>query len=251
MTGTLTLEEVEASRRVTDASTVAAVRQVLRETRGWNYGDAKLAQENATELLMVLLDEYGAAAAAGAAAFAEDIWDASGGRGLAPVTIAATPTAAALRPDVSWAAKKLYGANIDPTNFQTRLKLLVDREVRRMSNETVTSLEEPRRAKQKVRYQRVPAATCCAFCSLIASRGAVFREADTAKTHAYCRCAVVPVLFEGTKQLTRIGSFDASGEFVDYDAGDHYEIYQAAAEKVGSRDVKALLAEMRKVGGIR
>lgn len=67
MTGTLTLEEVEASRRVTDASTVAAVRQVLRETRGWNYGDAKLAQENATELLMVLLDEYGAAAAAGAA----------------------------------------------------------------------------------------------------------------------------------------------------------------------------------------
>lgn len=139
----------------------------------------------------------------------------------------------------------------------------------------------------RVGYARVPRAGCCAFCGLLASRGAVYNSAESAggvtgrgvdasvtsgkrggqgkgvkargtrelqaSYHDMCRCAVVPV-FPG-----------ADNAYVEYTTKFFDEKYaEAIGEKLsdyskrnpdgpqfGSRDLKTTLANWRKENGTK
>lgn len=96
----------------------------------------------------------------------------------------------------------------------------------------VEQRKELRRYKGgNVTYMRVPSADChCAFCLMMASRGAVYKTLESAggggdenKYHLHCRCSVVPVpkndpLIEG------------------YSTDDYEDMYYGAREKWEHKD---------------
>lgn len=57
----------------------------------------------------------------------------------------------------------------------------------------------------RVGWARIPQPGCCAFCALLASRGAVYSSAETAGLgnayHKFCRCVPVPVFPGGDNAL--------------------------------------------------
>lgn len=61
-----------------------------------------------------------------------------------------------------------------------------------------TILETARRDPQARRWQRVTGSDACAFCAMLASRGAVFRTEEVAgfESHDHCACSV-EVAYEG------------------------------------------------------
>lgn len=70
-----------------------------------------------------------------------------------------------------------------------------------------------RRDPEKPRYAVVPGGTCCMFCAMLASRGAVYSEAEFAEAlHPHCGCVAVP---------TWTGRVDVDG----YDPDAYYERY--------------------------
>lgn len=91
-------------------------------------------------------------------------------------------------------------------------------------------------------WARVPTGPkTCAFCLMLASRGAVYRNADTAGRmnhyHADCDCQPTPVFGN-----------DAYPDGYDPDA--LYRRYQDAREAGSGHDTKAVLAELRQREGI-
>lgn len=91
-------------------------------------------------------------------------------------------------------------------------------------------------------WARVPSgAQPCAFCLMLASRGAVYRSAETAgdgsEYHGDCRC--VP-------ELVR----DESDYPAGYDPDGLYEQYQAGRSAAGSGDTSAILSAIRQQSGI-
>lgn len=102
--------------------------------------------------------------------------------------------------------------------------------------------------RERPRYARHASANACAFCALLATRGAEYRTEESAtrvvlqrrrskrklgeKYHDNCRCAVVPVW--GSKTY----------EEAPYVA-NWREAYYAATEQVGTKDLSKILSLMR------
>lgn len=86
----------------------------------------------------------------------------------------------------------------------------------------------------RVRWARVPKGKTCAFCRMLASRGAVYTSRDTAdggRYHAHCDCTPV---------LVRDGRGWPSG----YSPDRYRAEYDAAVRRAGG-DERAVLADMR------
>jgi len=68
------------------------------------------------------------------------------------------------------------------------------------------------RDRTKVAYARVPSAGCCAFCAMLASRGAAYTSEESAgdgdKYHSFCRCVATPV-WEGQRPPYDVARFEA------------------------------------------
>lgn len=97
-----------------------------------------------------------------------------------------------------------------------------------------------RRDRVKVGYARIPKSGCCAFCALLASRGAVYHSEGSGgsqglgdRFHDYCRCVVTPV-FTG-----------------DTIAEETAEKYMDMYPGVGSGGTKGALADMRETYDIK
>lgn len=124
-------------------------------------------------------------------------------------------------------------------------------------------------------YQRVPRAGCCAFCGLLASRGAAYRSASSAgavqgrgvdasdtagkaggqgkgvqargsqaigdRFHDFCRCVVAPKFY------------DADNDYLDYVEKYFSDQYGDVAAENGNnaRDLKLTLANWRKEFGTK
>lgn len=82
------------------------------------------------------------------------------------------------------------------------------------------------------RWARVPHGKSCAFCMLVAGRGAVYRSEATAlrSFHDGCNCTPEPVW---------------KGGELSYDPGDYRRLYSAARRDAKSGDLKKILAQMR------
>lgn len=195
-----------------------------------------------------LVQQYGDVAAMLAADLYADLRDLSldGPRGsFSPLLASGTETAQVLA-GVGYAAKPLYGANPDPIATASRLTAVADRLIKGQARDTLVdnTVADP----AKPRYARVPTgARTCAFCLLLASRGAVYASADTAgdgrKYHHDCDCVPTPIF--GELDLARLKR-DAS-----YDPDEFLGVYTQAKRDVGSADTSKVLAAIRANEGVR
>lgn len=200
--------------------------------------DADATRDALLEAVPLLVAAYGGVAATVAADFYEEMRDAAGAPGrYTPVPVAAfdlDDLAARIR----WSVGPLYSGNPDPDAALGRLETHVDEFTLQQGRETIA--ESVARDPAGPRWARVPLGDTCSFCITLASRGAVYRSAESAgegrKFHGKCDCQATPVwpnepLPEG------------------YDPDALYEQYNAAAKAAGTGRLKPILAEMRKQSG--
>lgn len=106
------------------------------------------------------------------------------------------------------------------------------------SRDTVTGNVDRERSEGKTNlgFARVPRSGCCAFCALLASRGAVYTSRRTAgevdKYHDFCRCTVAPA---------------ERGEDLPYDLQKYRDLYYS----VEYDGTKGTLANMRAAHGLK
>lgn len=213
-------------------------------------GEAAVRERLLEELLPVA-----AAAALDAASYAADFYDgvreASVGSRLGALPEPGSNPAAtgeAMRAFAGQAASK------GREWLASRLAERIDWEVRSAALRCVAA--NGSRDPMDVRYARVPSEPDpCWFCCLVASNGFFYKGADTARTHAHCKCAVVP----GFRGETRVEG---------YDPDEYYALWSKAMdegvtsyEKLNEMSAKAKRrrrspesasdAEIRKYGELR
>lgn len=185
-----------------------------------------------------LVERYGDAAAVAAADWYDELREAAGapGRFRAVMADPAPPEQAAAV--ARWAADPLFAAEPDQDAALRHLAGGVQRLVLQPARETIANSVD--RDPADARWARVPSgATTCAFCRLLASRGAVYHSEETAgglanSYHSKCDCVPTPIW---------------PGESEPYDVDALLEEYTAARAQAGG-DLKAILAQMRKDLGI-
>lgn len=148
------------------------------------------AREALQDVLPVLVDTYGSAAAALAADWYDDVrLDAGvGGRFFAvPAEVVDTGADVLAR----WGIAPLFGAEPDWDAAKSLIAGGLQRRIANASRETVahSAIQDPGAAG----WQRVGDGSSCAFCRTLISRGAVYAE-STAQfaSHDYCGCAAAP-----------------------------------------------------------
>lgn len=119
-------------------------------------------------------------------------------RGAAGITAPFTPRPAPPPPPgqvaqtVDWATQSLWSATPDVKAAETNLVTSTERLVLDIGRQTITeNVGRDRRARG---WARVTEPGACAFCLMLATRGAVYKE-QTAdfRTHTNCRCHAEPV----------------------------------------------------------
>lgn len=236
----------EHQRRVGDIVTVAT-EELLAALREFDLDDAARAQAQITELLPLIGNDYADMTAVASGDWYEDLRaDAVGGRYTA--RLADPPREGQYRALAGWAAQPLWERG-DALLLISRLSGGLQRLIRQSGRETIIENAERDPALQdaEVRYRRAASAGACAFCAMLATRGAVYHEDQVEasltgrrwkfKAHDYCNCEPVPV-FPGDDLETPSWY------------GDYESAYAAAVAAVGNRsDTKAILAAMREVLG--
>lgn len=236
----------EHKRRVTDITTLA-VDELVSLFREFSLDDAARAQAQMIELLPLLGDEYADMISVASGDWYEDLRaEAVGGRYTA--RLADPPRDGQYRALAGWAAQPLY-ENGDTLLVLSRLTGGLQRLIRQSGRETIieNADSDPVNADSEVRYRRATAAGACAFCAMLATRGAVYHDEQVEtnitgrrwkfKAHDFCNCEPVPV-FPGDDMET-------PSWYADYESA-----YKAAVQRVGnSADTKAILAAMREILG--
>lgn len=185
-----------------------------------------------------LVGLYGDAAALGAADWYEELRESAGARGRFRARMADPAPAGQARAVARWAVGPLFGAEPDSAKALEHLSGGVQRLVLQPARQTIADNVD--RDPADARWARVPSgATTCAFCRLLASRGAVYHSEESAggmanEYHSKCDCVPTPVW---------------PGEQEPYDVDALVEEYTAAREQAGG-DPKAILAQMRRDLGI-
>jgi hypothetical protein len=137
---------------------------------------------------------------------------------------------------VRYAAGHLF--TDDPTQGLALLSGALQRYVLYSTRDTVA--RNVQRDPRRPRFGRIPSgAKTCAFCTLMASRGFVYLNRETAGLHKDyhddCDCQIVA---EWDRDQHHIAG---------YDPDRMYDLYQQAAAATRSSDPKVILAEMRRM----
>ncbi|MGO3147092.1 MAG: hypothetical protein ACTIJ6_05365 [Leucobacter sp.] len=123
-----------------------------------------------------LLSPYITASGELAAVLFEDLRSEAARRGtFYAASVDSVPAPARVEALSRWAVAPLANETLDSTAF-TRLSGSAARMIMDSSRNTV----ELNGARERVGFQRMPRAGCCAFCGLLASRGAVYRSEASA-----------------------------------------------------------------------
>lgn len=229
---------VDQQRQVVSDVVTLATSDLVTAWGSFDTADARGTQQALTATVTDLSDAYGGALAGVTADWYDEV------RADAPVRGAYTAAPGELSPAVQidalagWAVGPLFAAEPDADLALARAAGGLQRMVANTARSTV--LTNLRSDPQGDRWYRGTSAKPCAFCSMLASRGDVYRSESTAdfKAHNHCHCIAVP-LFRG--ESVELPSY--------YD--DFAKAYTQAVERVGSASMKPVLAEMRTILGVR
>lgn len=149
------------------------------------------------EVFPDLVATYGVAAGAIAADFYDELRDEAGARGRFSALAAPTPSSEALTASTRWALGGLFRG--DPAASLSALMGSLDRGVKHAGRDTIAG--SAARDPAKALWARVPSGKGCAFCLMLASRGAVYGSKASAggmkDYHDHCGCQPVPVWHPG------------------------------------------------------
>lgn len=175
-----------------------------------------------TAMVKAIVSRYGQASAAGALDYYQRERQTASVPGRAPLNLAPSPADATIESAISWATTDLYGP-VSPavtSAAMTKLDEAVTQLVLNQSRDTIIgAVQQDKYARA---WARVTEPGACSFCLMLATRGAVYRDARAAgkgskgrsgqsfsgggldfKVHDNCRCHVEPVfgVYEPTAQV--------------------------------------------------
>ena len=171
------------------------------------------------EAVRALVDRYGATSAALAVSFYEAERAAAGAAGRFTTAPAGSPPAEQIAAGLRWATKDLWPRDeaVATVAQQEPLDVRIEQAMKKAEMVTQKLVADQGRdtVRQAVRqdagavaYARAAALGGCSFCKLMASRGAVYKNAQTAgreaderftgeasvvKFHNNCHCTIIPV----------------------------------------------------------
>jgi hypothetical protein len=166
-------------------------------------------------------------------------------RELAPVTsryraqMADLPEGERVNARGRWAIGGLFGPEANPAGVLALLGGLTDELVKQPGRDSIAlaCALDP----EKPRWARVPVGKTCAFCLMLASRGAVYESKAAArgkrgKYHGDCDCTPTP-------------TFTGDDLPDDYDPDSLYAKYAEARSEAGPESSKAILSRLRQQEG--
>lgn len=216
---------------------------VLRDLAAWwttvEHLPPSELQAEARAFLPVLVGAYSEVSATAAADFYESARAASGARGAFTAALSEFDAPLAMRRRVSWATSPLFDG--DAESALARMSAAADKTALQGGRETV--MLNAKRDQAKPRFARVPVGKTCAWCLMLASRGAAYRSAESAgaagQYHNDCDCQPVPSWDRG-KDLPP-----------SYDEGELYGLYLRARGGKGEDwfDTQAITARLRRLDG--
>lgn len=263
------LAEQQAYREDVQAVATIAIADLVTEIGNPATQPATTAASLIRDTVPLIVAEYGPQAASAAADYYDEVRAST-------IGLAATTYATTLIPDapddvvqdaLSWALAPLFDPSLNPDDTLGRTAGQLEKLVRAHARKTtfLNAAQDP----IGTRYARVAQPDACAFCRLLATRGADYRSAESALTavgeidprdpwrqdklrgprgtqqigesfHDNCRCDVIAVF---------------PGETHEYapQVSEWQEQYETAARATGTKrgDFKALLSTWRDMYGTR
>lgn len=227
-----TLLQVNGLRADTDTVVAKATRALNRFWASLDLSRPESARDALLQFIPELVATYGKVAATVAAAWYEEV-RAENVSGRFTATLASTAPVEQIQKGIRYQAGHLF--TDDPVFMLATLGGLVQRHVADTGRATIQA--NAYRDPSRPRYARVPSGKCCAFCSLLAGRGFVYRSPQTAgelnKFHNHDRCVVA-------------ASWDRSG-ISGYDQTHYESLYRTARLSSGASDIRSIVAEMRRI----
>lgn len=211
----------------------------LRDLRAWwgtveHLSPSEIKAE-AEGVVPLIARTYGEVSALAAADFYDAARAASTAKGRHVASFAPSGAASQAASGLGWATAPLFEG--DPLAALDRAASVVDAAALQDGRDTI--IHNSVRDRSRPRWARVTVGKTCAFCIMVASRGAVYRSAETAGRdfHAKCDCEPVP-------------SWDYGKDLPpSYDEGGLYGLYDRARANADSGDPKTILAEIRRLDG--
>jgi hypothetical protein len=217
-------------------------RLVLRDLAAWWTEVEHLApseiKEQARTFLPLLSRTYGEVSAVAAADFYEEARASSVARGRFAAALAESSAPLTIRRRLNWMTDPLFDG--DAASAFSRMSVTVDEAALQDGRNTVMMNAERDRAR--TRFARVPVGKTCAWCLMLASRGAVYRSAASAgAARQYhggdCDCQPVPS-WDGGKDLPP-----------SYDEGHLYDLYDRGRTAARSGDPREIAKAIRRLDG--
>lgn len=210
----------------------------LRELEGFwrtlDLSDPERAALAIEAYLPVLVAAYGEMAAAVAADYFDNLRAEAGAPGRFRALMADGVDPKLVAGQSRWGVAPLFKKSPDPVAALGRLSQVADTHTLQPGRDTIalSASRDPAHAT----WARVPVGKTCAFCLMVASRGAVYRSKEAAgdghKYHGHCDCTPTPI-WRGTDYPE------------GYDPDALMEKYLDARGTAGSSDPKKILSALR------
>lgn len=221
------------------------VRRLLRrDLLAWwvtveHLAPSEIRAEAAT-FLPLLAATYGEVSATAAADFYDASRADSDARGRYTATLPALQARTPVRRNVKWATDPLFGGDME--SAVGRMLAVTDEAALQEGRNTI--MHNAQRDPARPRFARIPVGETCAWCLMLASRGPVYRSAESAGAAGQyhggdCDCEPV-ASWDGGKDLPPI-----------YDEGYYFEIYDRARSEAGSGAPREIAKALRRLDGGR
>lgn len=187
-----TRQQAEEHRGVIAGLIALALRDLTAFWRALNTADAQVAAEAVRGFVAEVGPAYSFAAGGAAADWYDELREEAAPRGR-PYRAEVAPPPAPERLDAlaRWGVSPLFSGDPNSAEALSRLAGGLQRVVADGSRSTIgrSTARDPANA----RYARHASGTACAFCRMLATRGAVYYQ-NTAgfKSHDHCHCTAVP-----------------------------------------------------------